>query len=679
MIFESIELENLFSYCGTCHFDLSGRRPDRNIVLIAGRNGFGKTSFLNGLKLLFSGVTESLREAVQRQRKPTVKQYVMGAGDDWWGIFNRRASRDGASRCYVRVKWREERGLVTAERSWMLVGNDYEEILSIQADFLEAALSGNSAQEFISLRLPPDFVPFFIFDGEQIQELAEANRAYQIKQIERLLDIGRIELLSNTLRDASKTWVDAAMDQRRHAELLELEGQKHTREAHLGAIAQELAERRERLNELEAESRKVQRRLGSRRAFVNQANEATLKSEQERLEQEQSAKSAALVAELPRIAPLLLAPTLAAKAARLLERQSDKGGQSAAFLTYLSASLPQQLFAGPPPPPIRSLSPDQEGYYRNRLSKLLEAHLPQASTTGNTILDIPSADKARRLLQRYGDNDELRKRFADDLERLFQIKTEIRRKKEELLNVSALGEKEKEAYLQDQAAWDSTQAEIATLKDACGAGDKDVKRLKDELGKLQLAVDGKRDEVSLSQKARVRTDIARRLRDFFEAYKQKLKQTRREELQESINRHFRSLMSSHDLIARITVDEDFGLHYQDAEGRLIGMGNLSAGMKQLAATALLWALKDCSGKPLPIVIDTPLARIDRGNQENLLRNYYPVASQQVIVLPTDSELDVEKYRLLKSHIYREYKLSNDDGDNTRIVAQPMYSEEETHV
>ncbi len=83
------------------------------------------------------------------------------------------------------------------------------------------------------------------------------------------------------------------------------------------------------------------------------------------------------------------------------------------------------------------------------------------------------------------------------------------------------------------------------------------------------------------------------------------------------------------------------------------MGSLSAGMKQLAATSLLWALKTCSGRPMPIIVNTPMARIDKGNQENLLRCYYPTVSEQVILLPTDSEMDERKYNMLKPYIYQE--------------------------
>ena len=96
-------------------------------------------------------------------------------------------------------------------------------------------------------------------------------------------------------------------------------------------------------------------------------------------------------------------------------------------------------------------------------------------------------------------------------------------------------------------------------------------------------------------------------------------------------------------------------------------------MKQLFATSLLWTLKDVSGKSLPIIIDTPLARFDRGHQQNLLTRYYPHAGNQVILLATDSELDREKYNILKPHILEEYCLNNPDGEHTSPEKKSMYS------
>ncbi|MDM8543232.1 ATP-binding protein [Desulfococcaceae bacterium HSG9] len=96
-------MHNLFSYFHKQEIDLTAPDGERNIAIIFGRNGYGKTSLLTCLKLLFAGVTESLRRTVQRQRAPTENQYILGVGDDWWGIMNRRARQQGETNCGIRL------------------------------------------------------------------------------------------------------------------------------------------------------------------------------------------------------------------------------------------------------------------------------------------------------------------------------------------------------------------------------------------------------------------------------------------------------------------------------------------------------------------------------------------------------------------------------------------------
>ncbi|MBS0173471.1 MAG: hypothetical protein JSR64_05500, partial [Nitrospira sp.] len=120
--------------------------------------------------------------------------------------------------------------------------------------------------------------------------------------------------------------------------------------------------------------------------------------------------------------------------------------------------------------------------------------------------------------------------------------------------------------------------------------------------------------------------------------------------------------------------DDFRYYYLDNDENTIGTANISAGMKQLTAQAMLWAFTKVTSYECPVVIDTPLARIDRDHQNNLISNYYPKAGNQVLVLPTDSELDINKYKLLLPHIAAEFKLSNPTGDATLSEPGiPMYS------
>ncbi|WP_298379278.1 hypothetical protein [Azospirillum sp.] len=94
----------------------------------------------------------------------------------------------------------------------------------------------------------------------------------------------------------------------------------------------------------------------------------------------------------------------------------------------------------------------------------------------------------------------------------------------------------------------------------------------------------------LAEKSEGKLSIAVGLRETLENFRQKSRAARRQEIEIAVNRHFRSLMTGHRMIDRITIDEDFVMRFHDADGVEFGQLTVSHGMRQLAVTALLWAL-----------------------------------------------------------------------------------------
>ena len=85
---------------------------------------------------------------------------------------------------------------MTVRREWTVQNDNYDEQLTIEIP--NKILKDEEAQFFLDERLPQEYVPFFFFDGEKIQELASANIASTAEHIERLLNISHV----NNLRDA---------------------------------------------------------------------------------------------------------------------------------------------------------------------------------------------------------------------------------------------------------------------------------------------------------------------------------------------------------------------------------------------------------------------------------------------------------------------------------------------
>ncbi len=676
MIFEQIRIHNLFSYYGEQIFDLSLPDDGRNVVLIGGRNGFGKTSFINSLKLLFLGPHESLRSALQVGRKPSVAHYLLGMGDEWLGIFNRQARREGQTEFGVSIDWREPEGKVVAQRRWRLDGRGgYEEMLRVTPNFSDP-LEDDEADNFLERRLPKDFISFFFYDGEQLQQLAEANRAGQLAQVEKILDIADIDILDEYIGKTITAWRREKSESSPVTQLVTLQGNLDLLQAQQKELGQKIDELNEELTSLEQNISRTRRYLEHHRAFVHQRDEAVYKNDERRILEQLETASSDLANRLPIDAPLLFNPELVSKAATDLRRLTDsQAGSLAQEIQILLNALPVRLLDEPPHYQL-PLSEQQRDFYRKKLLRILRSYEsdPEDISDGLMRLDPTIAAHLIKRLNYYQLADNQRQRAMDDLRQISQLKRDLEGIQRKLDDMSSLSDEEQRIYQERQEQNAEFEQQRDTLRDQLRDFEKGQLEKNRAIEKIQQEIKQQESAIRLDRERQKRVDLAITLQRLFRSYKQELKLRRRKDIEEAINQRFAELMTSHHQIKHIKVGESFDLHYLNASNEPIGMANMASGMKQLIATALLWALKDVSGRSVPVVIDTPLARIDRGHQINLLTRYYPNADNQVIILPTDSELDHEKYQILKPHVYCEYRLANTSGENTNPLREPLFVE-----
>lgn len=680
MIFRHLVLENLFSY-QKAEFDFSGESKEKNVVLIFGRNGYGKTSLINSIKLLFAGPNDEIRSSVLPGSRLSHEQYVLGVSDEWMGIFNAKARRNGQKICRVFLRWEENEIPIEVERRWIISEKGYKEELEL--DVLGDSprhLTNEAAQQFLNERLPEDYLPFFFFDGEQIQRLAEANRSQTTREIERLLQLSPIDTLIEYIDKATRTWRNQDMPAAVKLMLTRLE-KEH---AELEARTAETLERQETLqlerSDLERVIRQEDIYLESRRTGQLLAEEGPLKAELVKRNEELESIQLRIADTLPANGFLLANIPLVSAGLREVNKVLDNptGAQVDALKDVLEG-LPVDLFK--PPCPTPGLTESQVRFYRERLGLLLKAYIPTPESISDGLFkfDSVAAKPLRALFEHILQSGHERDDRIGQLKDAVRLKNEIRRIEDKLNDISLLSPDEQREYVERKARNGERHVRL-------GAIGKDLEAIDSLLTELSRQIENKGGEirsqekkVAVSEKNRKKLNRAETLKRFFRDYKAELKKRKRAAIEEAVNHRFKELMTSHGLISSIRIDDMFGVHYLDSEENSVGLASVSAGMKQLAATALLWALKDISGKDLPIVIDTPLARIDRGHQENLLTRYYPSVGRQVIILPTDSEIDKEKYSWIEPHVYREYRLENTNGQDTHVLGPVASSVEASNV
>lgn len=680
MILEHFRIHNLFSYLGTCEFDLSPPPDGRNVVLIWGRNGYGKTSFINSLKLLLTGVSDELRQSPQVGRTLKRDQYLLGMGDEWMGVFNRHARAAGETEFSLSLTWREAAGQVDVKRTWVLEKGEVHEVLRITCfgdtahpmEDKDGDIQGE-ARAFLQARIPEAIMPFFIYDGEKVQQIAEANREGQMQQIEKLLDLADIDVIDDYLNRNLVKWRRASNDANQHSlnayQLqLQVTGEK------LAKLAMDRAAIEDDAEETTYKIRMSDVALQARRQFALQSEETRLSTRLNEILAHLEEKAFAFFDAFTREAPLALHSTLMSIAVGELEKIATHPNRRLKDeIGRIFSALPERLF-GEPPMPMPPLSHEQDDFLRRKLARVLDSYRPDEADLVTGLFRLPTAraEAVLRVAEDYARNGRQRAQWAQQLVEIRNLKRERDDIERRLNDVSNLAPQEREAFQQRLAEQMALKEKLSELQRQLGMLDEQKNTLNRELGEKQDAYRQEEKKLVGANQARGKLGLGQKMQAALATYRERLKARRREEIEIALNERFHELMTSHGLINHIRVNDDFSLHYFDASNSPVGMGSISAGMKQLVAQSLLWGLKDVSGKEAPVVVDTPLARIDRQHQENLITRYFPKAGPQVIVLPTDSELDRDKYALLKPHVYREYRLVNPSGDSTRIEEGGYY-------
>jgi len=184
-------------------------------------------------------------------------------------------------------------------------------------------------------------------------------------------------------------------------------------------------------------------------------------------------------------------------------------------------------------------------------------------------------------------------------------------------------------------------------------GERQVKRLAEKIDEIH----SKSRHLALAAKTRLA----------LVQYEEDLGVARSQNIAEEVTNCLDMLLRKKQFIKRIEVNpKSYALHLFGKDETRISKNILSAGEKQVFAIAILWALSKVSGREIPIIIDTPLARLDSNHRHNLVTNYFPKAGKQVIIFTTDTEIDKQSYRLLEDKVARSYFLMSKNGEPSVI-------------
>ncbi|MFM7887894.1 MAG: DNA sulfur modification protein DndD, partial [Pseudanabaena sp.] len=644
MIFRELTLQNFGAYQGkhtiNLSVDISQDHPP--IVLLGGLNGGGKTTFIDALRLVLYGAKaqcstrgnlsygEFLSQSVNREAKIGEEAAIELVFEQ--ASFNKSELRQVP---------------ISISRRWTQQPKNGRDILEVRVDGWNNETLTNTGDEFIEEIIPIGISGLFLFDGEQIRELALQDTPTQgiVDSIRTILGLELVDRLEIDLEVLASKKRRESSDTEAFNKLTEIEA----------LIAQQSAEIELEVahkSQLKVDLKQAQVNLAeAEREFMRKGGKAAgdkqeLEQNYQRLKEEADQQRKLLLDLAETCLPLMLikSPLLEqalsqsqkelhlqkAKAALDLIKERDRK-----LSEFVEQQLPKkytrlvQEFLETELSQLEDKSQHGEIWLGidldlvNSLSNFLEQDLPKAlDLSSNALQKLASCDRESTQIQ----NVIASAASPEVYQQLLQKKEEAEALCESLAN-----------------RLDDSQRNLALLERKLASSKKELENYGttivarsnlefffQSVGKVQATMDAFRKELTAHKIA---------------------------QLENSVTECFLHLLHKSRLVHRITIaTETFRLELYNAEGKSIPKHRLSAGEKQMLAIAFLWGLARVSGCQLPVVIDTPLGRLDSSHRLNLLDRYFPHASQQVILLSTDTEIGKEEVTRLRQNqlIAHEY-------------------------
>ncbi|MEP8909086.1 DNA sulfur modification protein DndD [Enterobacter roggenkampii] len=640
MLIKQLVLHNFRVFNGTHTIDLAPRkRPHdlnpRPIVLFGGLNGAGKTSILSAIRLALYG---RLAFGLATQQQDYIEQLSSLIHNGAYYIEQPEEASVELTFTYNKGGHEAE---FTVTRAWKKGKKDR---LSLQQDGeLLSELDYDQCQGFLNELIPHGIADLFFFDGEKIAELAEDESGNILRTaVRRLLGLDLISKLRNDLMIFVKRQQSNQLASSQQQQIAELEKQSKELACQTEALLESADFARSRIEFLSKDITRYEGLLNAQGGAFAQTK-AQEKQKVETLLKDKEHLEKALRQECDGSLPYALAPTILS---RLLQQLADETQikQAKSFEKELSQFLTQ----------LRNDIAFRSAGTGKIAAEAITDNLKDYMATkpkGDLLFDI--SEREAGMLQQSIEIDSKRawQRFELYRTQLSEIEQQL---EQAAANIARAPEDDQLMDLFEKLRDLDRQREARLQKYRSLL--EDAKRTKQQqldcVRQIQKAHDAARYQHSYSSAFK----NAQETINLLDRYSDVLTQARVKTLSTNFEFAYRKLARKEDLQLSAHINpQTFDVELIDENGSVINRKLLSAGEKQIYAIAILEALAKTSGRDLPVIIDTPLGRLDSQHRDKLINHYFPEASHQVVLLSTDTEVDeryfVDQLRDDISHAY----------------------------
>ncbi|MCJ8210816.1 DNA sulfur modification protein DndD [Mucilaginibacter sp. RS28] len=679
MTIKEIELYNFRIYKDSNVIDLS-RKDNKNIFIISGRNGFGKTTFLMSMVWCLYG--KNMQEVDDLYKKEIADQggyskYIVNS-------LNRLAKAEENYNFHVAITFTDLNipevpcKEVTVKRTYNLKTSSNEDV-EVLIDGRPNELSREVGPEIFirEFIMPIEIAKFFFFDAEKIVSLAEVNTAEQRRSLSQayseVLGIKKYEDLKKELESLQiKLRQDSASAAEKNLlEQLYLDVKKSENE--IAEHEATILELREKKSEKAKESRDIQEKLIKAGSLITVEELQALRVQEEELIQKQTDIQNQLK-ESFEIIPFAIAGGLFVELSNQLNNEAKfKAAQyKEDNAKEVSNKILTELLKIEKPSNL-AIDFKVDRFYMDAFDKLIRKYLVSET------LDLPAdfkvihefSESEKNELQTTLSNIQLS--FRESFKRINADYNEIRNQ------LGAIRRKIRDAEANQEDAIiidfrkqkEDLDKEIIRIDDTIDSLNREIGQFANEKIQKGKQIEVLSRKLAVSEKNKDKYTVTSRLINELKSVISNFKAQKKHSLESQILKGLDTLMHKKGFIQNVDVDiigEDIDIRLRNARGEEIRKESLSKGEQQMYATALLRGLVEESNIQFPVFIDSPMQKFDEHHAENIVKYFYPHISDQVVIFPlVNKELTAREYAMLLPNISKTYLINNIHEDKSEFV------------
>ncbi len=706
-----IKLYNFSSYAGEASFDCSTNNG-RNIILIGGNNGAGKTSLFTAIKLALYGPLCFRYQGKNAQYSARIKE-----------LMNHDAFTESEVKTYVEVELivpvNQNYMTYTVHREWNYTGHRVRESYWVSDNMgLLPDRERDYFQNYLFTIIPPNMFDFFFFDGEEISNFF-SDSAYNSYIKNAVLTLCGYDTFG-MIKKFCDTYVGTETSGTEYGHMLEqLRGKERALEQldanidHLKNAVQELEYRKAAAID-EKENLEVQfKRSGG----LSKKERDELNNKMRHYDRVKNKWSKIIRDYVEDIMPFYIAVDLSKSVNEQLLREENMR-QYHASTQRLSISVLKDAITT-----TNMVSSDQIDDLSHSLYESISATLcPEKEPDQFQFLHDLSQAQRKQVLAVLGKLDGFHPR---DMVQAIHSKRDATEKYDKLSRQfrKSLPSVDADTFLKK---FSDSSKKISEYEDSILAAQKQLEKLNADKPLLKKEVESLRAQIQAEDKNQTAYLYTSRISTMMDALILDVVQKKFRDIEQLTLQMFHDITHKENFIDLMELDDSFNILiykkqtytvselYALAENiRIAGLkdrlGNtgmqdlmnwfqitsvkmlrksmktyftdkgeavcaqqklnlyknvelsqLSKGEKQVFLLSLYWAIIKSSEQKIPFIIDTPFARIDTEHREQLTKLFFTSISDQVIILSTDEEVVDVYHDMIRDRVAHEYLLSNDE-------------------